>query len=58
MPNQELTEDLSVDLAKLPAQWEALGIDPDDFVRCAECRLIIRGFEIEGDQEKDICHCS
>jgi len=28
---------LKNDLGNLVAQWEELGIDPDDFVKCATC---------------------
>ena len=31
------TEALANDLLDLVAQWEELGIDPDDFVKCGKC---------------------
>lgn len=30
-------EQLGSDLAGLAMKWRELGIDPDDFVKCAEC---------------------
>lgn len=37
-PETELTNDM----AHLAEGWEALGIDPDDFLRCSACSRFIR----------------
>lgn len=51
---------LANDLGNLVAQWEELGIDPDDFLKCAQCHKFMREL-VEGTEpvltEDELCHC-
>lgn len=44
---------LSNDLGNLAAQWEEIGIDPDDFLKCAGCHE----FMFDEDGRPRDCRC-
>lgn len=51
---------LSNDLSNLVAQWEELGIDPDDFLKCGKCHKWFRDLTEGTDPpiaEEDYCTC-
>lgn len=55
-PEQQLTGELM----RLTDEWEKLGIDPDDFVKCSRCHLYIRDL-VEGTEPpldlSELCNC-
>jgi hypothetical protein len=56
LPETQLTSDL----AHTAEEWERLGIDPDDFLRCGRCHRFIPSL-VEGTEppvdSDDLCEC-
>jgi hypothetical protein len=49
--------DLRDDVFGLVRKWEELGIDPDDFLRCARCHRFFPGMLDEVDANEELCTC-
>lgn len=48
------------DMAGLAAGWEEIGIDPDDFLRCATCKKFIEELVVGTEppvEPDDMCRC-